>query len=118
VEPSGIDRDGYHLAARESRVRRELRDEVRPRASDDRRFLVLVRRRRGIRGERVRVRIDPEVRDRAAAERLDELDAASQLRQVRSLGRGVVVARANAHDDGAAVLRPQPPTPPSSRSRL
>src|SRR4051795_12113101 len=81
VEASRIDRELHLVADPERRMRRELGDEIRLRSADGLLHLALrVRNRLLFAGERHGV--DPEVREGAAAERLDELDARVNYREV------------------------------------
>src|SRR5262245_51326933 len=97
-----VDRDGHVLVNLQLCVRRELRDEVGPLRDDalaDGLDLVLL----FLLSLTDDVRVDAEVDDRLAAERLHELDACIERRQLRTLVCRMQELRAQADDDGAAV---------------
>src|SRR3954454_23902576 len=84
VQVARVHSNAHVVAEPELHVRREGRDEVRPRA--DHALLVLVSCRERlvdcVRLALALARVDLEVRHRLAAERLDQLDARLDLRQV------------------------------------
>ena len=86
---------------------RELRDEIRPRSRPG------LRRAASstscpILDVADRARVDAEVGDRLGAERLDEIDARVDRRQVRPLGRRMDELAAQSGDDRAAVVAAYP----------
>ncbi len=82
--------------------RREVRDEVRARATTA--LVAFLRQLRllGALGTHL-LRVDVEVRHQAGAERLDELDAPVERRELRPRGRGMDVLGPDADDDLASV---------------
>ncbi len=84
VQPADVDGDGNVRLEAEHDVRRELRDEVRPRT--DRALGDALLDLLADLHVADRPCLDPEVGDRLGAERLDEIDARVERRQVRPLG--------------------------------
>jgi hypothetical protein len=107
VEVLRVDSDRHHITELQLDVRRERRDEVRPRADDG--FGGIALEDRLLLGDLALdvPRVDLEVRHRLTAERLDELDLRPDLRQVVASLRGMEISGSQTDDHRSPPELPQ-----------